>query len=152
MLVDRPIPLAVGTVAAGVAKAHADVVLITHHHRDHCENASLGMVCGPDTAVFAPRLCAEELPGREVTIVDAGTRKPLELEVVGGDGEDGSGSDEDGSGGDEPTHRSGFRRRGFIMGWCARQRSLVFGFGVLTGGCCSLCKGQPLRFSNPARP
>jgi L-ascorbate metabolism protein UlaG (beta-lactamase superfamily) len=50
----------------------ADVVLITHHHRDHCEAASLGMVSSSDTLVFAPRLAAEELVGRRVTVVKPG--------------------------------------------------------------------------------
>jgi L-ascorbate metabolism protein UlaG (beta-lactamase superfamily) len=50
----------------------ADFVLVTHHHRDHCEEASLGTVAGPGTPVYAPRLCAEELPGREVTVVKPG--------------------------------------------------------------------------------
>jgi L-ascorbate metabolism protein UlaG (beta-lactamase superfamily) len=50
----------------------ADVVLITHHHRDHCEAASLGRVSDSNTLVFAPQLCDEELVGRRVTIVKPG--------------------------------------------------------------------------------
>jgi L-ascorbate metabolism protein UlaG (beta-lactamase superfamily) len=39
----------------------ADLVLITHHHRDHCDAATLALVAEPDTPVFASARCAAAL-------------------------------------------------------------------------------------------
>lgn len=46
----------------------ADLVLVTHHHRDHCDVDTLERVTGPDTVVLAPKLCVASLGGdaREV--------------------------------------------------------------------------------------
>jgi L-ascorbate metabolism protein UlaG (beta-lactamase superfamily) len=41
----------------------ADLVLVTHHHRDHCDLDALERVSGPDTVVLAPRLCVASLGG-----------------------------------------------------------------------------------------
>jgi L-ascorbate metabolism protein UlaG (beta-lactamase superfamily) len=43
--------------------AEADLVLVTHHHRDHCDAATVERVSGPDTVVVAPPLCMAELGG-----------------------------------------------------------------------------------------
>jgi L-ascorbate metabolism protein UlaG (beta-lactamase superfamily) len=56
----------------------ADLVLITHHHRDHCDSATLARVAGPGTPVYASALCAASLD-REATAVKAGD----EFDVAG---------------------------------------------------------------------
>jgi L-ascorbate metabolism protein UlaG (beta-lactamase superfamily) len=49
----------------------ADLVLITHHHPDHCDPAMVERIAGADTPVYAPRLAAERL-GSRTEIVKAG--------------------------------------------------------------------------------
>lgn len=39
----------------------ADLVLVTHHHRDHLDTAALEPICGPDTEVVMTDLCRKTL-------------------------------------------------------------------------------------------
>lgn len=50
----------------------ADLVLVTHHHRDHCDPGVIDTIAGPDTPVYATRMCAEEVEGRPMTVVSPG--------------------------------------------------------------------------------
>jgi L-ascorbate metabolism protein UlaG (beta-lactamase superfamily) len=48
-----------------------DVILVTHHHKDHCKKVTVNRLRKPSTLVIAPKICAKEL-GREITVVKAG--------------------------------------------------------------------------------
>ena len=39
----------------------ADLILVTHHHRDHCKRITIDRIRRPDTLVAAPGRCAKEL-------------------------------------------------------------------------------------------
>ena len=41
----------------------ADIILITHEHRDHCSPEDLQKIQGPDTVIVAPADCASKLKG-----------------------------------------------------------------------------------------
>lgn len=41
--------------------ATADLVLITHHHKDHCKKVTLNRVINANTKIFAPKSCRKEL-------------------------------------------------------------------------------------------
>ncbi len=51
--------------------APADLVLITHHHHDHCSAEVLAHVAGAEDPVYTTALCAEEL-ARDVNTVAPG--------------------------------------------------------------------------------
>lgn len=44
----------------------ADLVLVSHHHHDHCSPDDVKKVSGPQTVVVASHLAAQELPGAKV--------------------------------------------------------------------------------------
>jgi L-ascorbate metabolism protein UlaG (beta-lactamase superfamily) len=44
-------------------KDKADIILITHEHRDHCSPDDIKKVQGPDTVIIAPADCAAKLKG-----------------------------------------------------------------------------------------
>ncbi len=44
----------------------ADLVLVSHHHHDHCSPDDVKKVSGPQTVVVASHLAAKELPGAQV--------------------------------------------------------------------------------------
>lgn len=46
----------------------ADLVLITHHHADHCREEAVELVCKEGGRVLAPPACAERLGSRMATI------------------------------------------------------------------------------------
>jgi len=60
----------------------ADVILITHHHADHCYPSSFKKMLSPDTKIIAPELCAKKLgndfkrikPGEKIRIDDIQVR------------------------------------------------------------------------------
>lgn len=58
-------------LAMGVEKA--DLVLITHHHADHCRKEAVGLVSEEGGRVVAPQVCAEKLGSGMVTINPGGT-------------------------------------------------------------------------------
>jgi len=62
----------------------ADIILVTHEHRDHCSPDDLKKVLGPDTVIVAPADCAAKLQ-RDVRIVKPGDKieeKGTMIEVV----------------------------------------------------------------------
>jgi len=56
----------------------ADVILLTHHHKDHCKSVTVNRLKDADTLVVAPKRCIKELgkdikvvaPGEEITFGD----------------------------------------------------------------------------------
>ena len=60
----------------------ADVILITHHHADHCYPSSFKKMLSPNTKIIAPELCAKKLgndfkrikPGEKIRIDDIQVR------------------------------------------------------------------------------
>ncbi|HOU11825.1 MAG TPA: MBL fold metallo-hydrolase [Anaerolineae bacterium] len=44
----------------------ADLVLVSHHHHDHCSPADIKKISGPQTVVVASHLAAKELPDAKV--------------------------------------------------------------------------------------
>ena len=58
----------------------ADLILVTHHHKDHCKRVTADRLRRPDTLVVAPKRCAKEL-GEEIKTIEPGER--LSLGYVG---------------------------------------------------------------------
>lgn len=48
----------------------ADIILVTHHHKDHCKYATVKRLCKQNTRIIAPGLCAREL-GKNITAIKA---------------------------------------------------------------------------------
>lgn len=56
----------------------ADVIILTHHHKDHCKSVTVNRLKDADTLVVAPKRCIKELgndihvvaPGEEITFGD----------------------------------------------------------------------------------
>ncbi|MBI5633695.1 MAG: MBL fold metallo-hydrolase [Nitrospirae bacterium] len=51
----------------------ADIILITHEHRDHCSPDDVKMIQGPNTVIVAPADCAAKLKGN-IKIVKPGDK------------------------------------------------------------------------------
>jgi L-ascorbate metabolism protein UlaG (beta-lactamase superfamily) len=49
----------------------ADIVLLTHAHKDHCKRVTIDRLCGKDTVILGPKRCARPV-GRPMTIVSPG--------------------------------------------------------------------------------
>ncbi len=57
----------------------ADLILVTHHHKDHCKSATVKRLARADTLIVAPPRCLKELdkraraicPGEEITFKTA---------------------------------------------------------------------------------
>ena len=49
----------------------ADIILITHHHKDHCKQVTINRLRNDRTKVLATKQCTKEL-GQDVTVVEAG--------------------------------------------------------------------------------
>lgn len=63
----------------------ADLVLITHDHRDHCSPEDVEAVCKPGTEIVTVAAAAEKLPGKRIQVVapgDAVTVKGISVEAV----------------------------------------------------------------------
>lgn len=54
----------------------ADIILITHHHRDHCKQVTVNRIRDEKTKVLATKQCTKEL-GKDVTVVKPG----MEIEI-----------------------------------------------------------------------
>jgi L-ascorbate metabolism protein UlaG (beta-lactamase superfamily) len=65
-------------------KEHADIILITHEHYDHCSPEDIKKIQGPDTIIIATPDCAGKLSGKINTVKpgDRITVKGIEIEAV----------------------------------------------------------------------
>lgn len=54
-----------------------NVVLITHHHKDHCKKVTVDRLKDENTIVLAPKQCLKEL-GEQVTVVEPGSYNEFE--------------------------------------------------------------------------
>ena len=65
-------------------KEHADIILITHEHYDHCSPEDIKKIQGPDTVIVATPDCAGKLSGKVNTVKpgDRITVKGVEIEAV----------------------------------------------------------------------
>jgi len=59
----------------------ADLILVTHHHKDHCKRVTLDRLRRPDTLVIAPGRCAKEL-GKKIKTILAGKKLNLGYAVI----------------------------------------------------------------------
>jgi L-ascorbate metabolism protein UlaG (beta-lactamase superfamily) len=65
-------------------KDKADIILITHEHRDHCSPDDVKKIQGPDTVIVTPVDCAAKLQGN-IKVVKPGDKietKGIAIEVV----------------------------------------------------------------------
>jgi L-ascorbate metabolism protein UlaG (beta-lactamase superfamily) len=65
-------------------KDKADIILITHEHRDHCSPEDVKKVQGPDTVIVTPADCAAKLQGN-IKVVKSGDKieiKGMTIEAV----------------------------------------------------------------------
>lgn len=54
----------------------ADIILVTHHHKDHCKQVTVNRLRNDNTKILAPKQCTKEL-GNGVTVVKPG----MEIEI-----------------------------------------------------------------------
>jgi len=54
----------------------ADIILLTHHHRDHLDESALNMVRTKTTALVVTEKCAEKIPGQ--IVMDNGDSKKID--------------------------------------------------------------------------
>jgi len=54
----------------------ADVILLTHHHKDHCKSVTVNRLTDADTLVVAPKRCSKEL-GKDIKVVEPGDEIPF---------------------------------------------------------------------------
>jgi len=47
----------------------ADVILLTHHHKDHCKSVTVNRLKHADTLVVAPKRCIKEL-GKDIKVIE----------------------------------------------------------------------------------
>ncbi len=64
--------------------AHADIILITHEHYDHCSPEDVRNIQGPNTIIVTTADCARKLSGNIKTVKpgDRLTIEGIEIEVV----------------------------------------------------------------------
>jgi L-ascorbate metabolism protein UlaG (beta-lactamase superfamily) len=58
----------------------ADIILVTHHHKDHCKNVTVKRLKKPHTAVIATKRCLRELK-KDIIVIEA--NKEVEIDGVG---------------------------------------------------------------------
>ena len=54
----------------------ADIILVTHYHKDHCKKVTVNRLKKEKTKIIAPKQCSKEL-GKEITVVKPG----LEMKI-----------------------------------------------------------------------
>ena len=59
----------------------ADLILVTHHHKDHCKRVTLDRLRRPETLVIAPGRCAREL-GEDFKKIEPGNRLNLDYTEI----------------------------------------------------------------------
>jgi len=57
----------------------ADIILVTHHHKDHCKSVTVKRLRKQDTTVIATKRCVKEL-GKNITVIEA--EKEVEINKV----------------------------------------------------------------------
>ena len=50
---------------------NANIILLTHHHKDHCKSVTVNRLKNADTLVVAPKRCIKEL-GKDITVIEPG--------------------------------------------------------------------------------
>jgi len=58
----------------------ADIILVTHHHKDHCKRVTVKRLSQPHTSVIATKRCLAEL-GKNITVIEA--NKEVDMDGVG---------------------------------------------------------------------
>lgn len=53
-----------------------DIIVITHHHKDHCKDVTVGRLKNEKTKILATKQCSKEL-GKDITVVKPG----MEIEI-----------------------------------------------------------------------
>ncbi|MGD2124481.1 MAG: MBL fold metallo-hydrolase [Desulfobacteraceae bacterium] len=59
----------------------ADLILVTHHHKDHCKRVTVERLRRPDTLVIAPKRCTKEL-SKDIKTIKPGERLSLDNMVI----------------------------------------------------------------------
>jgi len=59
----------------------ADLILVTHHHADHCKAVTVNRLSRPDTVVVAPKRCVEKL-GKNIAVIEAGEEITIDDVIV----------------------------------------------------------------------
>ncbi len=54
----------------------ASIILITHHHKDHCKKVTVERLRDRKTKILAPKQCLKEL-GKQITIVKPGSKSEI---------------------------------------------------------------------------
>ena len=49
----------------------ANIILLTHHHKDHCKSVTVNRLKNADTLVVAPKRCIKEL-GKDIRVIEPG--------------------------------------------------------------------------------
>ena len=57
----------------------ADIILVTHHHKDHCKNATVRRLMKKHTSIVATKRCLKEL-GKNITVIEA--NKEVQIDKV----------------------------------------------------------------------
>lgn len=63
---------------------NADLILVTHHHKDHCKHVTVNRLKNDETIILAPKICIEEL-GEGIEVVKPGKEfnfKDITINVV----------------------------------------------------------------------
>ncbi|MGD2271900.1 MAG: MBL fold metallo-hydrolase [Desulfobacterales bacterium] len=56
--------------------ARADIILLTHHHKDHCKKVTIDRLKKANTLILAPQRCSREL-GRGIKVMEPGEELTL---------------------------------------------------------------------------
>jgi L-ascorbate metabolism protein UlaG (beta-lactamase superfamily) len=59
----------------------ADIILVTHHHKDHCKHITVERLCDQETRVIAPRQCVKEL-GENIIVIKPGNTIKVEDIII----------------------------------------------------------------------
>lgn len=47
----------------------ADLILITHHHKDHCKRVTINRLKRENTVILAPKVCTKEI-GEDIKVIN----------------------------------------------------------------------------------
>ena len=57
----------------------ADVILVTHHHKDHCKGVTVNRLRKRHTSIIATKRCVKEL-GKDITVIEA--EKEIQIDKI----------------------------------------------------------------------